>query len=102
MSPRDLPDRSFVASQLCSLLTLPAFDDIENLDAPIGSGAGQLFAVVIQLDVVLQRKQVAVPRVQTSRCTYTAQRKKHVSLLPGQSRAAAETARRRRYGKKCL
>ena len=82
MSPRDLPDGSFVASQLCSLLTLPAFDDIENLDAPIGSGTGQLFAVVIKLDVVLQRKQVAVPRGQMSRCTYTAQRKKHVSLLP--------------------
>lgn len=35
------------------LLALIAVDDVENLDATVGSGARELLAVVIQLHIVL-------------------------------------------------
>ena len=83
MSPRDLPDGSFVASQLCSLLALPAFSDIENLDAPIGSGTGRLFAVARQAGRRAAAKAgCSSTRTQMSRCTYSARRRNRVSLLP--------------------
>ena len=54
VGPRDPPDWSVVANELCSLMRLLPVDDFVDLDAPVAARGRQLLAKVVELHVVDQ------------------------------------------------
>ena len=67
VGPRDPPDWSVVANELCSLMRLLPVDDFVDLDAPVAARGRQLLAKVVELHVVDQlrlcsRRHCSVPR----------------------------------------